>query len=254
MKYTHIPFLATLILVMSCMTCPVMAGEKPIVMFVPDTQWPPYYVDESSDSGGSILIEILKAVAEPMGYTIQTKTLPNKRGWFMLENGEVDVHAKAKEWVSNPDDFLWTDPFMQSEDVLLLPASSTLKYTGPKSLYGKRIAGIKDFAYPNLENDFAAGNIKRIDVLTPYDMFNLLRKGRADAALVNRVETLWTFRNNPKLKAKRFRLDKNNVDTAGYRYVFTKSDKWKVFIKTFNQRLATMKKNGELEKILSKYR
>ncbi len=98
MKYTHIPFLATLILVMSCMTCPVMAGEKPIVMFVPDTQWPPYYVDESSDSGGSILIEVLKAVAEPMGYTIQTKTLPNKRGWFMLENGEVDAHAKAKEW------------------------------------------------------------------------------------------------------------------------------------------------------------
>ncbi|WP_394699588.1 substrate-binding periplasmic protein [uncultured Pseudodesulfovibrio sp.] len=208
MKYTHVSLFTTLIFVMSCMTCPAMAEEKTISMFVPDTKWPPYYVDEISNSGGSILTEILKAVAEPMGYTIKTRTLPNKRGWLMLENGEVDVHAKAKEWVDNPDDFLWTDPFMQSEDVLLLPASSTLKYTGPKSLYGKRIAAIKDFAYPKLEKDFAAGNIKRIDVLTPYDMFNLLIKGRADAALVNRVETLWTFRNNPRFKTKRLRLDK----------------------------------------------
>ncbi len=243
-----------LVMIVLLVAAPSLAGEKTISMFVPDTHWPPYFIDETKESGGSILVEVLKAVSSPMGYAIKTETLPNKRGWMMLEQGDVDVHAKAKEWVCEPDKFLWTDPFMQSEDVLLWLASNFTKYENPTQLYGKKIAAIKNFVYPSLENHFGPDKIQRIDVLTPYAMFQLLEQNRVDAALVNRVETQWSLRNNPELKAALFHIDDIAIDSADYRYVFTKSDKWKPFIAEFNRRLRIMKKDGSLNKILSRYR
>lgn len=221
---------------------------------MPNTDWPPYLVDDPRYPGGGVLLEVMRCVAEPMGYKIMVERLPNKRGWFLLENGEVDAHAKAKEWVANPEKYLWTEPFMLHEDVLLLSAKSNLKCTGNKSLFGKRVAAIKGFIYPALEEDFGTGRVVRVDVASPFAMLDLLLLGRVDAALVNKNETLWLFANRPDLHPERFRLDSRSCDSAGYRYVFTKDDKWKPFIKKFNTEIKAMRRDGRLKEILNKYR
>jgi len=230
------------------------AAETAITMFVPDTDWPPYLIDDPEYPGGGVFVEILRAAAEPLGYTVKTLRLPNQRGWMMLENGTIDVHAKALEWVPNANDFLWTDPFMQSEDVLLYPANAPLKHSSPLDLYGKSVAAIKGFIYPVLEPHFGPDKIQRIDVASPYAMLELLALGRADAALVNRAETQWLLRNKPELKPERFVLDKTPCDSASYRFAFTKKGHWQPFIKKFNETLKAMREDGRLTAILNKYR
>nr|WP_287412498.1 ABC transporter substrate-binding protein [Pseudodesulfovibrio sp.] len=230
------------------------AAETTITMFVPDTDWPPYIMNNPEYPDGGVFVEILRAVATPLGYTVTTLPLPNQRGWMMLENGTVDVHAKAIEWVPNAKDFLWTASFMQSEDVLLSPTDKPLEYSSPQKLYGKSIATIKGFIYPVFEPHFGPNKIERIDVTSPYAMLELLTLGRADAALVNRVETQWLMRNKPELNPNRFILDDTPCDSASYRFAFTRKGHWQPFIKEFNKTLKTMQKDGRLQAILDKYR
>ena len=44
------------------------------------------------------------------------------------------------------------------------------------------------------------------------------------------------------------------VGSVDYRLVFKKSKTWKHFVDKFNDELAQMKKNGELDRILAKYK
>jgi len=231
-----------------------IAQDKAITMFIPDTDWPPYLMDDPQYPGGGVLKEIFTTIAEPMGYTVRMKRLPNKRGWLLLEKGEVDVHAKAKVWIETPDKYLWTDSFMYNEDCLLYRANSNQHYTTPKALYGKKILAIEGFVYPVFEPYFEEGKIIRMDVTDPYAMLEMLSMGRADAALVNKNETLWLFRNKPDMHPERFRMDPTSHSTAEYRYVFTHDYKWVPFIREFNQRLKAMKQDGRLKKILDQYR
>lgn len=250
---------AILTLAFSCLAMALLssyafASDKQITMFVPDTDWPPYIMSNSGSLKQGVLVEILTEVAHPLGYSITTVCLPNKRGWLDLHAGNVDVHAKAMEWVQAPDEYDWTEPFMLNEDVLLFKHTNTSSYSDPQSLYGMRIAAIEGFVYPALEEHFGKGKIIRVNVRSPYNMLELIDLGRVDAALVNKSETQWLFRQRPELNPDRFRIDTTPVDSAGYRYAFTKAKDWKPFIKEFNKAIVRMRTDGSLDNILNKYK
>lgn len=230
-------------------------GDRTIIMFVPDLEWPPYIINSSDGTNDGALVEIFKAVADPMGYRVDAQQYPDKRGWELLRSGGVDVHMKAKEWVKDPSEFYWSDPFMQSEDILIFRADDKeLTFSKPESLLRKSIAAIEGFIYPGLEPYFQKKRMVRVDSHSPYRMLDMLAMGRVDAAVINRAETLWLFRNRPDLHPERFRMDSVSTDSAYYRYVFTKDTKWLPFIEQFNARLAAMKERGELKAILDQYK
>lgn len=228
--------------------------EKEITMFIPDIEWPPYIINDPSRTDEGALVEIFKAAVEPLGYHVTALQLPDKRGWEQLRSGKVDVHIKAREWVSKPDEYLWSAPFMQSEDVLVFRKGSSLSYAEVEDLYGKSVAAMEGFVYPGLEPYFYSGQITRVDSASPYTMLELLALGRVDAALVNRSETQWLFRTRPDLKPERFCMDDTPCASAFYRYVFTKDEKWLPVIKKLDARLVEMRKSGELKAILDQYK
>jgi len=227
--------------------------NKTIIFFIPNTNWPPYLMDDPK-YGEGVLIDVLKAICKPLGYKVIPKRLPDKRGWLMLETGEVDAHAKAMKWVKSPRAYDWTDPFMDSEDALLLRKDSPLRYEQISDLFGKTVATIKSFVYPPLEPYFQERSITRQNASCPFKMMEMVKLGRVDAAMVNRSETLWLFKNKPGLYRGDFRLSRRNVDQAQYRYVFTKQKLWRPFILEFNRELARMKEDGRLKAIMDKYR
>lgn len=225
-----------------------------LVLFIAHADVPPYYIDALGQPGGGILPDMLRAVIAPMDMDLTILRLPDKRGWAMLRNGEVDVYASAREWAPNPEGFLWTEPFMPSEDVLLYRADSTLAYNRPEDLYGKNVAGIKGFVYPALESHFGTGHIERIDATTPDALLQLLTLGRADAILINRTEIGWMFRNRKDLNPAQFRMDPTPVDRAWIRFVFSANQGWEPVAERFNARIRVMRKNGAIENVLNRYR
>ena len=231
---------------------PARAAESQrLTLFLPDTDWPPYVTQEGE---GGVFSELLSAIAEPLGYRVNVEFLPDRRGWEMLDTGQVDVHVKAKKWVADPDKYLWTEPFLEHEDVLLYSAKSDLEYTSPEALYGKSVAAIRSFRYPVFDPHFGPGKITRVDVGSPRAMLALLELGRVDAALVNRAETQWMLRHTPGTDPSAFRLDKTSFDTAQYRFLFSRKAKWEPLIKRINAALAAMKRDGLLHAMLNRYR
>jgi len=229
-------------------------GKNGMVMLIAYADVPPYYIADSKDQNNGILMDVLRAVTRPLNRTVTFRRLPDKRGWDMLEHGGVDLYASAREWVDDPDRFLWTNPLMTNEDVLVYRVGSPLIYSGAESLFGKTVACIKGFVYPALQAHFGPGAIERIDTTSPEAMLELLTLGRADAALVNHTEIRWILRTQNDLKRHRFRIDPHPVDRAFYRFLFPKGRGWKPMVGQFNRRLQTMREDGSLKAILGRYR
>ncbi|MGE4421825.1 MAG: substrate-binding periplasmic protein [Pseudodesulfovibrio sp.] len=230
------------------------AYARDLVLFMTNEDWPPYQISDPSSKGDGVIVDVLREIAAPLGLTLKVRELPERRGWDMLEHGELDIYLTAREWTEAPDRYLWTSPLMLNEDVLLFRADSTLHYVAPASMQGRCVAAMEDFVYPALEPSFREGAIKRIDCGSPYSMLEMLDRGRVDAALVNRSETLWLFRNHPELHPERFRMDKTPFDSAWYRFLLPKGRGWEAYIDLFNKRIKAMKRDGTLDAILDRYR
>lgn len=224
-----------------------------LILFMPDTNWPPYITSQEPDKPRGVLVEIISEAVKPLGYTLIIKALPDRRGWIQLDAGDVDAHAKAREWVKEPEKYLWTIPFLKSVDTLLTTADSDLEYSTPEDLKGLRVAVINSFYYPTLERYFDNGSITRIDASDPYRMIEMVDRGRADAAVVNRRETQWLFKTRPDLSPERFTIHKTPIDSAWYRFAFTRANGWEPHLPRINQKLEAMLKDGRMESILCKY-
>jgi polar amino acid transport system substrate-binding protein len=233
---------------------PPVNGKNSMVMFIAYADVPPYFIGGSEEEGNGILMDMLRAVTGPLDCTVTFRRLPDKRGWDMLAHGGVDVYATAREWIENPDRFLWTEPFMHNDDVLVYRAVSPQIYSGPESLYGKTVACIKGFVYPPLEGHFGPGRIMRIDATSPEAMLELLARGRADAVLVNHTEIRWIFRTNKDLDPHRFRVDPHPVGRALFRFLFPRDRGWEPMVDQFNRRLHAMRRDGSLTAILARYK
>jgi len=252
-KHPIVALLACLMSLGGILTAlPGHAAEKQeLILFLPDTDWPPFVTQESD---GGVFGELLRAIVEPMGYSVRVRSLPERRGWEMLDDGLVDVHVKAREWVDEPDKYLWSEPFMLNEDVLLYAAARPLEYTTPEALYGISVATIRGFFYPPFEPHFGPGKITRVDVATPYAMLDLLERNRVAAALVNRAETEWMLHHTPSIDPSRFVLDKRDFDQAQYRFLFSRKSGRKALVAKIDKALTAMRRDGRLKAILDKYR
>lgn len=254
---TPISLLGCLLLLGGVFSAIGEAQESELVAFMPDTDWPPYLVEDDSEHPSAmhgLLPELFRAVLGPLGYRVRLLRLPNKRGWRMLDSGEVDLHVKAREWVPDAENYCWSDPLFDSENVLLFSRERPVRFGNLEDLIGLRVAVIGSFFYPGLDELVAAGLTDRVAVDSPYAMLELVDMGRADVAVVNRAETLWLFRTRPELRGERFGLSRAALDVSPYRFVFSKEKDWTTLIRRINERLAAMRADGSLEALLFRYR
>jgi len=226
--------------------------NKEIIVGFNNVAWPPYLVEEPNGKIHGIMIDVMKAIASKHGFSVKITPLPEKRAIRGIAGGDIDAYSKAKEWVKNPDLYLWTDPVVDSTDVLIFPKDRPVAFETPDDLKGKKIGAILGYRYPLLDPYFADGRIKRDDVKKDSLMLAKLLKGRDDAAIINKHVALWVIRQNPEFKGK-FAFSEKPGGKAGCRFMFTPKRNWGPFIETFNKELAAMKTDGRLDAIVGKY-
>lgn len=227
--------------------------DKEIILAFSTGGWPPYLISDQKGISG-FMYDILQIIALKSGYEVVIRNYPSKRSALMLDQGRVDVRAKAKEWVKNPEKYTWTDPVVQSEDQLVFLKEKPLIFNDIKDLFHKRIGTRLGYGYPLLNSFFDSKQIIRVDTVSESAILLMLMKKRTDAAIMNKYVALWTMKQHPQLAVKKFGFSKKNIGKAGYRFMFTNKHDWKPFAKLFNQELAKLKANGSLEKIISKYK
>lgn len=150
-----------------------------------------------------------------------------------------------------PEQFLFTDPVVDIEEVFFVPGTSVFRYSGPDDLLSKTIVTHLGYRYPPLEPYFKDGRIRRFDVSRDRDMFTFVLHGeRFDAAVADRLVGKWILRNEGL--QKQFTITDEGISNYGFRLMLRKD--WQAFANDFNAELAKMKANGELDAILANYR
>ena len=226
--------------------------NKEIIIGFNNVAWPPYLIKEDNGKIHGIMIDVMKEVAQKHGFSVKIMPLPEKRAIKGIAAGEIDVYSKAKDWVDDPSAYLWTDPVVDSTDVLIFPKDRPVKFETPDDLKGKKMGAILGYRYPLLEPYFADGRINRDDVKKDSLMLAKLLKGRDDAAIINKLVAFWVIRQHPEFKGT-FAFSEKPVGKAGCRFMFTPKQSWGPFIEIFNNELAAMKEDGRLEAIVRKY-
>lgn len=229
--------------------------QKVIRIASPPSGWPPFLIPPGNEVNQSgIMLDVMREVATKSGYAIQMSFYPEKRSRLLLFEGGIDAYPKAKEWVETPGNYLWTNPIVISRDVLIFRQTNPIHFETVRDLGGLNIGVIHGFQYPALEKDFNSGTIKRHEAKNTKSILGMVLRGHIDAAVTNRHVADWLIRNNKELINEDFSFSSQSIDSAPYRFAFSRKPCWEEFIEQFNQELSRMKKDGRLEAIFARYR
>lgn len=212
--------------------------------------YPPYLIVDQAEPSG-IMWDVMKRVTEKLGYTLKALRIPRKRVDRMLVGGYLDATSRAREWVDNPDEFVFTDPIVAIEEVFFSPKDSDFRFQQVSDLAGTTLVTHLGYHYPALQADLDAGRIKRFDVPRDQDMFTYVLHGNGfDAAIADRLVGRWILRNQEMRDD--FRISERGISHYGFRIMMRKD--WQPFVDRFNQALAQLRDSGELDNILANYR
>lgn len=136
------------------------------------------------------LLTLLHERAEGQLPALQAELLPRKRvaarvgqpGWFGL------VPWVSPTWFmrSERQRFIWSEPLMQDEDLVLSLRSRPVDYQGPASLKGLRLGGVFGHVYAEVDPLVETGEIQRVDSFSQDANLRMLLMGRVDAVFVSR--------------------------------------------------------------------
>lgn len=212
--------------------------------------YPPYLINEEGKQSG-IMWDVVTVIADRLDYEVVPEKIPRKRVDQMLSEGYIDATTRAKEWTDNPDEFAFTDPVVNIEEVLFVPKGSDLQFENLEDLFSRTLVTHLGYHYPALEPHFESGKITRFDVSRDKDMFSYVLHGNdMDAAVADRLVGKWILLNEDM--QNQFRTTSTTLSEYGFRLMFRKD--WAGFAESFNRELEAMQENGELDEILSNYR
>jgi polar amino acid transport system substrate-binding protein len=200
------------------------------------------------------MLDILREIASINRYGIEVVRYPELRSRMLLAEGAIDAYPSAREWLGRPDDYLWTDPVLVSEDVFAFQRGNHMDFDRPGSLDGLRIGLVHGFSYPGIDELCRDGTLACHAANNTELLLNMVARGHIDAAVTNRRVAEWTLRNSDTLDAADFDFSRVPVGRADYRFAFIKTRAWEEFIASFNAELARMKTDGRLERIAARYR
>lgn len=226
------------------------AAQKEIIFAYPVEGWPPYLIPQEKSG---IMVDVLQNIATKIGFKVITHHYPDKRCKMMLEQQTIDIWPKAQEWTRHPDHYLWTDPVVSSDDILIFRKGEKTPIKSQDDLEGMRIGCVYGFSYPELAALFESRLAVRQDALNTESMLEMLKIGRTDVAVTNRLVAGWVIKNSPMLEMDEFQFGDVKLESAPYRFAFSKNDKWIDFIYHFNKELMRMRITGELQTILDRY-
>ncbi|MGP4845583.1 substrate-binding periplasmic protein [Marinobacter sp. 1Y8] len=212
--------------------------------------YPPYTVINEDGSVSGIMWDVMTAVANAHGLTIEARQIPSKRVDSFMLAGELDATMRAIEWTENPEQFAFTDGVVKAQDVIFSMREQPLALKSVDDLKGKMLLTHLGFHYPALAPYLKAGTIHSIDVPDVQTMFKRLAGApRFDGLVSNRRAGEWIIQRNGWQKT--FVREPLVLSETDYRLMF--SPQWQPMLGCFDTALREMKHEGLLDRILANY-
>lgn len=248
MKINFVILLAALLFAISEK---LMAASSQVLRFSVSTSWGmPFGQFENEEITGGLIYDLALAISDKNKLRAQFVLLPRNRIDAGAQNNEFDIRCYvAPEWVTDKNSYLWSDPLFEISDIVVghinIPPIKKLA-----DLNGKKIGTVLGYIYPALEKGIKSGSIEREDAENQKAVLQKLAHARTNYAISNSLSYVYFFKtseNRVQLAKWKKKISSTNFHCA----VLKKSHlKTRELITSIRE----LKKNGSIERILSKYR
>jgi len=82
--------------------------------------------------------------------------------------------------------YFWTSKVFQDQDEVVSLPENPIEYSGPNSLHGKVLGGVRGFYYYGIDEQVNKGEIARYDTIGEYELLQMLMLKRVDVGIVSR--------------------------------------------------------------------
>ena len=223
-------------------------SDKTIIFNMTPKGYAPFMILGEKPSG--IMYDVLEIIASKYNYQIEPTELPKMREIPYLKSGKLDAFPQAKEWVKNPEKYIFTDIIINLENRLFYLKNKPVRYNKIGDLFDKRIGTVFGYRYPLIDKYIEEGKILRSDSYLEIDLLEKVLNNKIEMVLINKNVGLHLLKQ--KSWKDKFQISKRNIGKVGYRILFSK--KLNKFVTFFNKELKRMKKKGTLKKIINKYK
>jgi polar amino acid transport system substrate-binding protein len=196
------------------------------------------------DSG--ILKDLGIALYKELNLSPEYVLLPKKRVAPSLISGYVNIVCHLHEsWQSRiVSDVYWSHDVYRSSNVVAFIGNKPIHKL--QDLAGQRVGGVLNFVYVDAEPYFANKTILRENGPNNESNIQKLLNARINYVIMSNLEYDYYKKIYPNLDRADFEMDALNTKCA-------LSQKSKIKIEDLNKAIATLKKNGTLERILKSY-
>jgi ABC-type amino acid transport substrate-binding protein len=221
------------------------ADGEPFTFIAPTNLTMPLAQFTGEQLTGGIVKDIGDVIAERLGYSARYRSIPPKRVGKTLSSGEADAACYLlPDWVKG--DFNWSPPLIPDGDLVVSRADAP-KIDKLADLIGHRVGTVLGYPYPSVAAVIGS-QFERDDALSAELNLRKLVMGRTEHAFVEKSSLDYELKLRPDSKV---RIDLV-IDSYSAKCAFSKHGK--VPLDQLQAAIASLIKDGSIERILSNYR
>ncbi len=196
--------------------------------------------------------DIMNELAKKLNTTASFQDVPWKRGFEMLDKGELDICAGAYENAERKERFLFTKALFNNETRIFVNNKKVFRFDNLNDLKGKRLGRTLGASYGTEFDTFAKDNIALTNIKTGKEQLTqMLMMNRIDGFIMDNYDCLHYLRIN-KLDKKIVPL-KKPINTVEIYFMVSKQSPWAKKIDQIDQAIQSLIDSGKMARILDKY-
>lgn len=184
-RYRRSACIALISMILTGCSAQTLEKETLPELVIGGTPYSPYFYKDMDGEYAGIDVDVAEAACSRIGYTPVFKELAVTDLYTAIENGEVDCLWSCMTMDGREDEFLWSDPYLYSQRVVMVRADSEINSLA--DLEGKRAAVQAGSTSERIIMEQSNDIFPELSQLTSFrtlgEVFMALRKGYVDAAV-----------------------------------------------------------------------
>ncbi len=197
-----------------------------------------------------IMYDLAMAIEKQVQIPVTFVVLPRKRVDGAALSGDIDLRCyMTPQWTEMPDQYVWSGKLFEVTDVIFGSESMASPVKVDAIPSGSIVSTVLGYGYPALDAYFASGQLKREDVVDQEKVNLKMTAGRTPYAVSETMALNWYQRLTPKHRHSDWRLVISRHD-----FQCGIPKKGNIAAARILKAFEAMKKSGQMEDILRKYR
>lgn len=197
-----------------------------------------------------VSIDIMNEIARELNITATYVDVPWLRGFYMLEEGELDVCSGAYDNSERREKFFYSISFLKNETRIFVKKSEKFKFQKLDDLKGKRLGKTLGASFGDDFDSYAKDNIRLFENREGKEkLFQMLLKDRFEGVIMDYFDGMY-FLKEHNLLDKIVPLE-HPVNSVEVYLLISKKSKYKV--EDIDRILQVLIDNGTVARIISNY-